>query len=39
MKMKPIIEAGWNLQDLAENQERAHLGQMVAIGSHYCCAC
>lgn len=38
MKMKPIIESSWNLQNVA-NQESSEMGPMIGIGSQFCCAC
>ncbi|CAK7076979.1 MAG: hypothetical protein TIS_01154 [Tissierella sp.] len=38
MKMKPIIEASWNLQN-ESNQESSQMGPMVGMGNQWCCAC
>lgn len=37
MKMKPIIGAGWNLQNLAKSDSK--MGPMVSVGRQFCCAC
>lgn len=42
MKMKPVVEASWNLQNVGKhelNQENSSMGPMVSIGSNFCCAC
>lgn len=38
MKMKPIIKASWNLENIA-NKASSQMGPMVGIGSQFCCAC
>lgn len=38
MKMKPIIETGWNLQNMVK-RESAEMGPMIGIGTYFCCAC
>lgn len=41
MKMKPVVEASWNLQNVGKcelNQESSMIGPMIAMGSNYCCA-
>ena len=37
MKMKPIIETSWDLQNEAKND--SSMGPMVGIGNQWCCAC
>lgn len=42
MKMKPIIEASWNLQNIAKRdskQKSQRMGPMIGIGLEFCCAC
>jgi hypothetical protein len=39
MKMKPIIEAGWNLQNVAKDESSSQMGPMIGINDLFCCAC
>jgi hypothetical protein len=42
MKMKPIIEVSWDLQNVAKdesNQESSGMGPMISIDDRFCCAC
>jgi hypothetical protein len=42
MKMKPVVEASWNLQNVGKREldrESSMMGPMIGIGSYFCCAC